>query len=337
MAAVRRVAIGIDIGGTKMAVANVDQHGSIVAREILPTEAELGFPRAVERLIAAAERVFAAIGKNRPRLCGLGIACAGPVAPPQGLINNPYTLAGWSGCDIVTPLQEHFAAPAYLENDADMAALGECHCGAGRDCDPVVMLTFGTGVGGAVVMRNEVYRGVQGEHPELGHMAISADGPKCYCGTSGCLESLASGTAIAEAGRGAGFEDARQVFSAAREGHAAARAIVERAVNAAASAAWTICHTFLPQRLILGGGMMDEHFDLFAAAINARLKSPTQFKREAFSVERAKLGNDAGLVGAAHAAFLRNPNPPPAREVDLAKRMTWRPAFPYAEARGRDR
>ncbi|MBM3878291.1 MAG: ROK family protein [Verrucomicrobia bacterium] len=296
-------AIGIDIGGTKLAVALVHPSGRILAQRTLATEAERGFERAVGRIETAIRAVLRPTRAGRGQLAGIGVGCAGPVDPARGLINNPYTLAGWNQCDLVTPLQRRFGVPVWLENDADAAALGECFQGAGRGFDPVVMLTFGTGVGGAALVRGQVYRGVQGEHPELGHLPVSPDGPDCYCGTRGCLESMASGTAVGEAGRSLGFPDARAVFAAARAGHPAAEPIVNRALAAAATAAWTICHTLLPARLVLGGGMMAEHYDLFAEAIRHRLAGATQFPRAAVSIAPAALGNDAGLVGAASLAW----------------------------------
>ena len=171
--------------------------------------------------------------------------------------------------------------------------------------DPMVLLTFGTGVGGAAVLQGHVYRGVHGEHPELGHLVTALDGPDCYCGTRGCLESIASGTAIALAGAPDGYPTAQAVFAGAAAGQTAASKIVDRAVRAAATAVWTLCHTFLPQRVILGGGMMDHHFELFAQAIRQRLSTATQFSPAAVTVARASLGNDAGIVGGAMLAFTR--------------------------------
>jgi len=282
-----------------MAVAAVDGAGAIRARHSLPTEADRGFGRAVTRLGDAIVALCAEAGWPPDELRGIGIGCAGPVDPPRGLINNPYTLTGWDRCDIVAPLRDRFGIPVRLENDADAAALGECYAGAGRGYDPVVMLTLGTGVGGAAVVRGEIYRGAGGEHPELGHIVVATDGPKCYCGARGCLESLASGTALATAGQASGFADARAVFTAAQTGEAAARSILDRAFDAAGVAAWTVFHTFLPQRLVLGGGIAEAHFELFATAINARLAKATQFTRRGVEVVRAELGNAAGVVGAA--------------------------------------
>lgn len=289
-----------------MAVALVDANGTIVGRRVLPTQAEQGFDRAVDRVEAAIRSLLEDHGQVV--LAGIGIGCAGPLDSQAGLINNPYTLRGWDRCNIVQPLAERFTVPVYLENDADAAGFGECAQGAGRGHDPVVVLTFGTGIGGAAVVGGAIYRGAHGEHPELGHTPVHPDGPACYCGTNGCLESIASGTAIANAGKAHGFEDAQAVFHASKAGVPAAEAIIRGAVNAACTAAWTICHTFLPQRLVLGGGIMDEHFDLFATAMRQRLARATQFTSTAVTIAKAVLGNDAGVVGAANIALRQRGN-----------------------------
>ncbi|MBL9135843.1 MAG: ROK family protein [Verrucomicrobiales bacterium] len=295
-------AIGIDIGGTKTAVALVNDAGTVLDRHSFPTEADLGFPRAVERLIGTIHQIRAA-SLTRGTTIGIGIGCAGPVDPRLGLINNPFTLPGWDRCDIVSPLRNAFGLPVVLENDADAAAMGECWVGAGRGCDPVVMLTFGTGVGGAIIHQGRIQRGVDGEHPELGHLVVRPDGPECYCGTRGCLESIASGTAIALAGAASGFASTRAVFEASTAGDPRASAIVQQAVDAVATAAWTLFHTLLPQRLILGGGIMDTEYPRFAA-VARHLDPATQFTRGKVDLARATLGNDAGLLGAARLAWL---------------------------------
>ena len=295
--------VGIDIGGTKMAIALLSSNGTVLGRDVLATEAEQGFSRAVDRLGRGIRLLLVKSGHGP--VTGIGIGCAGPIDSQQGLINNPYTLSGWDRCDIVQPLREQFGVPVCLENDADAAAFGECVHGAGKGFDPVVMLTFGTGIGGGAVRAGQIYRGVNGEHPELGHMLVRSDGPECYCGARGCLESVASGTAIASAGQSLGLADARAVFAAAASGNPAAQRIVDEAVSAAATAAWICCHTFLPQRLVLGGGMMAEHYDLFANGIQKKLQAATQFTPASVSVVRAVLGNDAGVVGAASIALER--------------------------------
>jgi glucokinase len=299
-----RRAIGIDIGGTKIAVAAVDSQGAIRASTALATEAELGFERAVGRMAEAADHVLAEAGWARSELCGVGVGCAGPVNAERGIINNPYTLPTWVECNIVDRLRAVFERPAYLENDADAAALGEYFAGSARGCTRMVMLTFGTGVGGGAVIDGRVYRGTLGEHPELGHIPVDRAGPTCYCGTSGCLESIASGSAIAAAGRQAGFDSSRAVFAQAALGNPAATAIVERVQGALQVATWTILHTFMPQLIVLGGGILDEHYELLAPAVANTLPLATMVPAGGTRVAKAALSNRAGLVGAASLALL---------------------------------
>ncbi|MBL9082751.1 MAG: ROK family protein [Planctomycetales bacterium] len=293
------IAAGVDIGGTKIAVGLVDAHGEILAQRSFPTEASLGFERGVERIVRAIDECLAEVGSSCEFLEGVGVGCAGPVHPKHGTIDNPYTLPTWDGVDIVSPLRATFDRPAVLENDADAAAVGEAYFGAGRGARSVVMLTFGTGVGSGVLIDGRIYRGATDTHPELGHLPFDPAGPECYCGVRGCLESLASGTAISAAGKTAGFGDARGVFAALKAGDKQARAIVDRAISAVNTAAWTIQHSLLPERIILGGGIIDEHYNLFADAVRKAVENATLNPRGCTDVQQARLGNLAGIVGAA--------------------------------------
>jgi len=301
-------AIGVDIGGTKTVVAAVDRAGRVHARKVFATRSTRGFDACLAELLTAIGQVLRQARWTERTLAGVGVGCAGPVNPRRGTIHNPYTLPGWEGADVVTPLREALHVPTRLENDADAAAIGEYHFGAGARASPLVMVTLGTGVGGAVLVNGAIYRGVQGEHPELGHIPILPDGPECYCGRRGCWESLASGPAIAAAGRPWGFADSRAVFAAAAEDRNAA-AIVRRAVEATATATWTLCHTCLPQRLVLGGGIGEEHFDRFAGAMRQQIARATQIPRTDIEIVRARLGNEAGVIGAACLALPLQPRP----------------------------
>lgn len=293
------VAIGIDIGGTKIAVAAVSSQGEVLANVRFATEPQLGFTTALNKMIAGINSVISDAGLKDEVLDGIGIGCAGPVDPLRGTIHNPHTLPTWDDCDLVSPLAERFSVPVRMENDADAAASGEARFGAGRGSDPMVMLTFGTGIGFAAIMKGQIYRGVAGEHPEAGHIPTTADGPECYCGLRGCFEAMASGTAIDAAGKVAGFADGRAVFAAAAKGNTVAAGILDAATQATATAIWTLAHTFLPQRFVLGGGLIDDHFELFATPARDALLRAVLLPKGRVEIVRASLGNDAGVVGAA--------------------------------------
>jgi len=296
-------AIGIDIGGTSTSVGVVRESGRIEAQRVFPTEPERGFEEAMQKIGRAIDGLLRSAECRREELVGVGIGCAGPVNPMTGTIHNPFTLPGWEGASPVRVLEERFGVPAYLENDADAAVLGEAHAGAARSLREVVMLTFGTGVGGGALVGGRVYRGMNGEHPEIGHILVDPEGPQCYCGIRGCLESLASGTALERAGQAEGFEGAADVFEKAGAGNQSAASLVDRAVAGVASAFWTILHTFLPQKVVFGGGLMEHQFEVFVAALREKARLAERAWGQQFHFSKAELANDAGMVGAAFRAL----------------------------------
>jgi glucokinase len=297
-------AVGIDIGGTKIAIGIVAAGGRVLASRTIATEPRLGYQDATRRITTAVRQTLQDSGTEGREMAGAGVGCAGPVNPLLGEINNPHTLPGWEGWNIVRSLSRELDMPVWLENDADAAALGEYYHGAGQGADSLTMLTIGTGVGGAVVVRGEIYRGADGEHPEIGHMPIFFGGIKCYCGRQGCLESIVSGSAIAAAGERVGFESAAHVFAAATEGHPAAGQVLAGVQRALDAATWTLLHTHLPARIILGGGLVDAHPDFFVDAVRATVGRARLLSR-AIVVAPARLGNQAGLIGAARLAIER--------------------------------
>jgi len=313
-------ALALDIGGTKIALATVREDGKIVREASLPTESERGFASGIVRIRASVLSLLAESGWAVGSFAGIGVGCAGPVDPARGTIDNPFTLPGWEGGNVVAALGEAFSCPVVLENDADAAILGECWRGAGRGKDPVLMLTFGTGIGGAAFVAGGLLRGAGGAHPEPGHVIADPAGPSCYCGAHGCFESLASGTALSAAAERGGFGDARKLLARAATGDPAAGALRARALTATANAAFTLLHALFPERVILGGGMMDEHYEPFAEAVRSAIARATTLPGRGVSVVRAELGNRAGLVGGARLVFehLRReqpvaPRPDPAR------------------------
>lgn len=304
-----KYALGIDIGGTKIALGVVSEAGLIRARTVIPTDSHLGFADAVRRIGSAARKVAQA-GEQTAALAGVGVGCTGPVDPRTGVVNNPNTLPGWDRCNLVAALSAELGLPVWLENDADTAAYGEHRFGAGAGAGRFVMLTFGTGVGGAAVLGGEIYRGAGGGHPELGHLPVSHDGPPCYCGRRGCVESLASGPAMARAAAGHDFADAAAVFVAAAEDEQAQK-VLSDARGAVEAAIWGVLHGFLPDRIVLGGGMVEAQPVFFLGAARTAVNRARLLDTSAVTVAPARLGNLAGLVGAARWAIDRAAEQPP--------------------------
>jgi glucokinase len=302
------VVLGVDIGGTKIAMAVVTPQGEVLTRDAIPTAAEQGFDDGMRRITALAERSLSDDAVRGRHLAAIGIGCTGPVDPMQGTINNPYTLPTWDGVNIVDPLQDRFGLPVALENDADAAAMGEVWLGAGRGGRVVVMVTVGTGIGGALIVNGEIYRGVGGAHPEIGHHCIDPAGPPCYCGIRGCWEAMASGPAIAAAARermpdrpaesitGAG------VIALARAGDPIAEQVVARAAHALGLGVFNIINLYVPEIVVLGGGVM-EAYDLFEPTIRQLVACDTMAPIDGIYIRRAALGNDAGILGAARIAL----------------------------------
>ncbi|MBP8255892.1 MAG: ROK family protein [Opitutaceae bacterium] len=295
-------ALGIDIGGTKTALGVVAENGTIQARTTLPTDSHLGFRNAIQRISIAAGKLFQSCDAAARQLSGIGVGCTGPVNPITGVVDNPHTLPGWDGCNLIEALSAEFNLRTWLENDADTAAYGEYHFGAGEGADRLVMLTFGTGVGGAAILRGEIYRGTRGGHPELGHLPVSNDGPTCYCGRNGCVESFASGPAIAKAASGLGFASAMDVIAADGNNSSASKILMD-AREAIATATWSILHSFFPDRIVLGGGLVEAHPEFFVDAARTAVGRARLLDTTSITIAPARLGNLAGLIGAARWAI----------------------------------
>ena len=191
----QRAVFAVDIGGTRMRGALVTPEGGVLMRDAVPTQPSRGEPAAMRRLAALLERMTAA--SPGVEVVGIGMALAGPVDPVSATAHNPPNLPTWDGSSPTSDLSARVGVPAWVHNDASLAALGEYVYGIGRDVRNLVMVTVGTGVGGGLVLDGKVYGGLRGFAGEIGHLVVEPNGPPCACGGCGCLEVMASGTALA--------------------------------------------------------------------------------------------------------------------------------------------
>lgn len=304
-----QIAIGVDLGGTLVRVGAFDLDGHLLGQRDA-SSASIGPDNGLGLIEHLIHETLDSV--NSPSLLGIGIGSTGPLDTVRGVINNPYTLAGWSNVPIVERLNKTFNVPVHLENDADAAALGEYWQGAGREAKRLYAVTVGTGVGTSLIVDGKIYRGVDGSHPEGGHQLIDPNGPECYCGHRGCWESLISGSAISNHARGAKNNehlialgdpnriDARVIAEAARAGNSVALAIMQKAARDFSIGIVNIISFFVPDVLVLSGGVM-KSADLFLPTLEEALKTPNPMVPfDRVRILPAQLGYYAGLYGSAY-------------------------------------
>ncbi|GBD10629.1 Glucokinase [bacterium HR23] len=188
----------VDLGGTHIRIALVDRQGNILARRVLPTLPLQGPHLAVQRTAEAILQASREAG-SRPR--AVGISSAGPIHYPEGTLTHPPNLPGWDGFALAPAFASALALPAWADNDANLAALGEGSYGIAQGWASFAFIIWGTGIGGGLVLQGKLVRGAHGWAGEVGHMAVDAFGPPCGCGGQGCVEALAAGPAITRSAR----------------------------------------------------------------------------------------------------------------------------------------
>jgi glucokinase len=299
----------VDIGGTKIAVGIVDGDGKVLAR----TEAATN-PNDYARSIEAISRMLRETALEAGvEVTGIGIGSTGPVDPIKGEFGDVDFLPGWRGKSPVRDLERTFNVRAALENDGDAAALGEAGWGAGRNRSRLIYVTVGTGIGGGIILDGQLYRGVDGAHPEVGHQVIDPAGPQCTCGFHGCWESLATGPAmVAWFERNASGDSrqrdgitAKRICELAAAGDELARRAVEHESYYLGLGLANLINLFTPDAIVLSGSVM-KSAPLFLDRIREVIRSGCRFvPADKAELMLASLGEDANLIGAARVWHFR--------------------------------
>jgi glucokinase len=261
-----RLSLGIDIGGTKLALALGDCDGRIVARRRRAT-APTGDPnRDVETIVADARALLAEAGVAASDLAMVGLSAPGPLDQAQGRVLGAPNMPGWHDVPLVRLVRDALRAPVHMENDADAAALAEWRFGAGRGRRDLVYLTMSTGVGGGLILDGALHRGAGGRAGEVGHLPVAWDGEPCACGLRGCLEAYVGGRAWTRRLREVAPESSRAVqlaggrpkllpehlVAAAGQGDPFARAEMQRYVDYLARGIVALAFVLAPQLVVLG-------------------------------------------------------------------------------------
>ena len=305
--------IAIDIGGTHIRVAAYEPD-SITPLAHTRTKSLAQTPGVYDRLVEAIESVW-----QQGQISAIGIASPGPLDPYKGIILDTPNIPQWKNFPLTSKLSEHFGVPAYLDNDANMAAFGEWHYGAGKGHPDMVYLTISTGVGGGAVSNNRLLQGYRGMGAELGHMMVDPNGPLCSCGHPGHVESFSSGPAIVRyvkeqlaAGQKSTLQgdpdlSPVQIADAALAGDSLSISAYERAGNYLGMAVANYLAIFDPSILIFGGGVSQVGDLLFKPFQESLRKYVFHLHYlDDLTITKAALGDDAGLLGALALARMKS-------------------------------
>jgi len=315
-----RRAIGVDFGGTFIKMALVDDHGSIEARTEIPTGQAATLDTWATSVGAGIDYLANEASISKADLSGVGVGVPGFVDFERGYLHDLANVPGWSGVHLGPFLEEHFGLHVRVDNDVNAMALGECTFGAGRTYQHAVFVTLGTGVGGALLIHNQIYRGAYSMAGEIGHMSIQRDGIKSPQGQGG-LEQYVGNRRIVERAI-AMLNDGRKsiireladgddsaitpklISQAAKQGDELALEVFDFVADCLATAFASVAYFVQPQAFIVGGGVAQSGEVLFGPLRKHLDERLSPFFAERVEIKAAELGNDAGVIGAATSVML---------------------------------
>ncbi|WP_026883584.1 ROK family protein [Clostridium akagii] len=305
----KKYVIGIDLGGTKINGALADLEGNVISQHIIPTNASEGEEKVLNRIFQVIEKVLTDASKTSEDIKAIGIGSPGPLDAKKGIIISTPNLP-FDNFELIKPIKEKFNIPTYLDNDANVAAIGEHIFGAGKGTENMVFITVSTGVGGGAIINGKIYRGNTCNALEIGHTTIEKDGPRCNCGNYGCVEALASGTAIGkraneavERGEETSLKNYKEltsyeVFKEAKQGDKVASGILDSCLNYLGICVANIIATFDPEMVIIGGGVSHGGNIVFDKVREVVKERCLESMANACSIVPAGLGADSGVIGA---------------------------------------
>ena len=308
--------IGIDVGGTNVKIALVDEKGKIIYSNSVPTYAKMGYEYTVNNIKQAIRDLMKETNTTEKNIEGIGFDFPGQVDCKTGVVKLAPNIPGWVNVPIAQMIEEEFHIPTRIDNDVRCAALGELKFGAGKGCENFVCITVGTGIGSGLVINGKVVRGASNAAGEIGHIKLQmTNGPICGCGDTGCLEAFASGPSIVamaqdyiKGGKSTKFREMAaaegseitpyMVAKAAEEGDPVAKRIFEIVGEYIGIGLTSVINLLNPEKVIIGGGVA-EAGELLLEPIRRTVKERAMVVAgEAVEIVPAQLGNSAGVIGA---------------------------------------
>lgn len=308
--------VGIDLGGTNIAVGLVDKEGKIIIKESTPTIKGRSYQEIVKDMALLSKKVIKSSQIKDLKIDHIGIGIPGTPNSKDGIAVYCANLK-FINVPMREEMQKYIDLPIYLENDANCAALAESKVGCAKGAKNSIAITLGTGIGAGIIINKKIYTGFNYAAAELGHISIIMNGETCGCGRKGCWEAYASATALIRQTREAAIRDPQSIintlvngdlskvtakipFEAVRKGDKTALVVVELYVNYVAEGLVNVINIFQPEIIAIGGGVSREA-ELLIEPLKGIVKSRTYGSGlvEQTKIERAKMGNDAGIIGAA--------------------------------------
>ncbi len=310
------VYIGIDLGGMSIKAGIVDKQGKILIKDKVPTKADRHYSEIILDMATLIKKLLNDSHITIDDVLGIGIGSPGTPDSKSGVLVFSNNLHFYN-VPIREELKRYYDVPIYLENDANVAALAESEFGASKNVENSVMITLGTGIGGGIIINNRIYGGFNSAASELGHMIIVHDGILCSCGQKGCFEKYASASAlISQTIEGAKKNptslineivnhdyskiNAKTVFNAKEAGDETAKNIITTFIGYLSSGIINIVDILFPEYIVIGGGLGNEGENLIAPL--RKIVSETAYSSHGLretTILPAKMGNDAGIIGAA--------------------------------------
>jgi glucokinase len=314
-----RFAIGVDLGGTNLRVAAVNENGGLFDHLNLETLVERGREDVVDRLTNGILELVNR-WKDRYQLAGIGIGIPGILRLREGILVASPNLPGWENFNVRAQIARRLNAPFLLENDANAAALGEKWIGSGRNVNHLCFLTMGTGIGGGLIFDEKIWHGASGMAAELGHVTLYPEGRLCACGNKGCLEAYAAASAVVKAAQemlqaGTASEGLRKlaasglkltsarVYELAKENDVSAQEIYRQVGRALGIAIANFIAIFDIDTFVLGGGAVDA-WDMFEKSMFEEVARRSYvWRNDPRKILKSSLGSQAGVFGAAYLAL----------------------------------
>ncbi len=320
MAKSEKYTLGVDLGGTSIKAGIVSEKGKIIEKISIESRSADGPDAVVEQIKKGINEL---LRKSKRKIYGIGIGAPGVVTVKKGTVENPPNFPGWEKVNLGKIIQKEFGIKVFVENDANAAAIGELIFGVGKKYDSFVMITLGTGVGGGIIIDNEIYRGEFGAAGEIGHVTIDHNGPQCNCGSKGCIEAYIGnnylvsriknelpdhpGSKIRELIDNDLNQLSPKVIDTASEaGDAYAQSIVKQMGYYLGCALASVSNLLDVSTFIIGGGVSgfgQPLFDSIKETASSRVLTPLRNRIEVYP---AKLKNDAGIKGASALVFYKS-------------------------------